>query len=89
MAVVTVHTPSNRATARLCAVLLRAHREERIQMSWGEALMCRDALTHGHIHTSRRRTMWKLWMKHGGLELARRTDQIDRIPAEMREELSA
>ena len=81
--------PSNRAAVRMCAVLFRAHREERIELAFQDVQRCREGVTSNRLQWPTRVVLAKLWRKHNGWDLAVAAKQTERIPDHVRAELSA
>lgn len=81
--------PSNRASVRMCAVLLRAHREERIELAFPDVQRCRTGATSNRLQWPTRVVLARLWKKHNGWDLAVAAKQTERIPDHVRAELSA
>ena len=81
--------PSNRAAVRMCAVLIRAHREERIELAFQDVQRCRGGITTNTLQWPTRVVLSKLWQKHNGWDLAVAAQQTERIPDHVRAELSA
>lgn len=81
--------PSNRASVRMCAVLLRAHREERIELACPDVQRCLGGITRNRLQWPTRVVVAKLWKAHNGWDLAVAANQTERIPDHVRAELSA
>jgi len=81
--------PSSRATVRICTVLCKAHAEERIILSMVDAMRCRNTITRSHVSWLTRRRLGQLWRQHDGWALAEAAGQTERLPDEVREELTA
>ena len=81
--------PSNRASVRMCAVLLRAHREEHIELAFPDVQRCKEGVMGNRLQWPTRIVVAKLWKKHDGWGLAVAAKQTDRIPDHVRAELSA
>ena len=80
-------TPTNRATVRICSVLLRAHREDRIALSHTDVTRCTEALQSRLLGWPIRKRLGALWDYHNGWQLAEQLGQVDRMPQPVREEL--
>ena len=81
--------PSNRASVRMCAVLYRAHNEERIELEPPDVQRCRAGVMGSRLQWPTRVAVAKLWRKHNGWDLAVAANQTDRITDDVRAELSA
>lgn len=79
--------PTNRCTVRICVVLFRACRNDRITLSFRDFDIVRDGTFRTRFNPTRRAYLGRLWRVHGGLELARSIDAVDRIPPDVIEEL--
>ena len=73
----------------MCGILLLAHRNARIDLKWKDALMVRDCALRPTAVPNVRRCVAELWWANGGLSLAVDTDQIQKIPPDIVEELTA
>lgn len=81
--------PSNRASVRMCAVLIRAHREERIELAFPDVQRCLEGITTNRLQWPTRVVLARLWKTHNGWDLAIAAKQTERIPDHVRAELSA
>ncbi len=84
-----IAVPSNRAAVRMCAVLIRAHRDGRIELGFQDQMRCREGLTTDRLMWPTRAVLAKLWREHNGWDLAIVSDQTEGIPDHVRAELSA
>lgn len=87
MSVSTGWKPNNRNCVRICAVFYRALQKGQVELSYQDALRVQRGCMANRFNHNVRAYIGQMWIDHGGLALARRTDQIDRIPADMRDAL--
>ncbi len=80
--------PTNPAAAHACAVLLRAHGEERIVLSWTDVMTLRTGRRRLLMQEPARKRVGALWRKHDGWQFGEDTDLNCSLSGVVREELS-
>ena len=81
-------TPSNRACTRMCGVLLLAHRQGRIELTYQQALRVREGCFSTRFHSTSRTLIGRIWAANGGSKLLEITGKTDQVAPEVREELA-
>lgn len=79
--------PSNRACTRMCGILLIAHRQGRIELSYPEALRVKEGCFSTRFYRETRACIGRIWVRCGGVSLLRTTGRGDDVSADVREEL--
>lgn len=81
-------TPTNTAATHVCTVLLRAHSEERIRLSWTDVMTLRTGQKRQLLPSVARERLGALWRKHNGWQFGEDTDLNRSLSGAVREELS-
>ena len=80
--------PSNRTAVRICTVLMRAHNDSMVDLKFNDVIMIREGVFQTRFTAETRAILARIWRQHGGLDLARRVDQYDRLPQDVIEDLN-